>query len=178
MQRLVILLVNTLVNLTGLYFIPHAIAQETDNCYMINSAGTLVNLSRLCTNNYPQTAIQSQVFTTKIKRRYGGTPVIDVTFNGVQQFEMLLDTGATQTTITAAMATQLGLTPTATQTVQVASGEMVMLPVGRVTSIQVGGAMINDAKVLIAPLPLLGQNFFSRYDITIKQHVIEFHVRS
>jgi len=33
------------------------------------------------------------VFQAPIKRRASGTPVINVTFNGTQQFEMIVDTG-------------------------------------------------------------------------------------
>ena len=35
-----------------------------------------------------------KVFQAKIKRRAGGTPVIDVVFNGNKTFEMIVDTGA------------------------------------------------------------------------------------
>ncbi|MGF1676550.1 MAG: hypothetical protein ACFCUV_23155, partial [Rivularia sp. (in: cyanobacteria)] len=40
---------------------------------------------------------QAMVFSSPIKRRVGGTPIIDVTFNGQQQFEMIVDTGASGT---------------------------------------------------------------------------------
>ncbi|OKH28472.1 retropepsin-like aspartic protease family protein [Chroogloeocystis siderophila] len=178
MQLPILLLIKITVTLVGINFIvPQANAQEAERCYMINATGTVVNLSQLCTNYQRSPLTTRQVFTAKIKRRYGGTPVIDVTFNNQQKFEMILDTGATQTTITSAKANQLGLIPVDSQRVQVASGEAVSLPIGRVESIEVGGAILRDTKVLVAPLPLLGQNFFSRYDLTIKQDVVEFHLR-
>ncbi len=34
---------------------------------------------------------------TKIKRRRGGCPVVDVTFNGDHEQEMIVDTGASMT---------------------------------------------------------------------------------
>lgn len=177
MRRIILFFIKTIVAVAGINFIvPPAIAQEVETCYMIDSAGVVINLSQLCTE-YQRSRTTPQVFTAKIKRRHGGTPIIDVKFNGQQQFEMILDTGATQTTITAAMANQLGLVPVDSQIVQVASGEAVKLPIGRVASIEVGGAILSDTEVLVAPLPLLGQNFFSRYDVTIKQDVVEFHVR-
>jgi aspartyl protease family protein len=176
MQRIVLFLIKMIVTLAEINFLPQASAQEAE-CYMINSAGAVVNLSNLCLQDQRSHSNTPEVFTARIKRRYGGIPVIDVTFNGQQQFEMIVDTGATQTSITPAMANQLGLVPVGSQIVQVANGEAVRLPIGRVTSIEVSGATLGDTQVLIAPLPLLGQNFFSRYDMTIRQNVVEFHVR-
>ncbi len=178
MRRTILLLFKTTLTVLGINFIAlPANAQEVESCYMINSTGAVVNLSQLCKNYQHLPPTTRQVFTAKIKRRYGGTPVIDVTFNNKQKFEMILDTGATQTTITEAMANHLGLVPVGSQIVQVASGEAVSLPIGRIESIEVGGAILRDTQVLVAPLPLLGQNFFSRYDLTIKQDVVEFHTR-
>lgn len=178
MQRTILFFIQIFVTIAGInLLLPRVSAQEAEHCYMINSAGALVNLSKLCPEYQRSHSSTPQVFTAKIKRRHGGTPVIDVTFNGKQQFEMILDTGATQTSITPTMANQLGLVPVGSQRVQVANGEMIELPTGSVTSIEVNGAILNDSKVLIAPIPLLGQNFFSRYDVTIRQNVVEFHVR-
>ncbi|MUL38370.1 retropepsin-like aspartic protease family protein [Gloeocapsopsis dulcis] len=178
MQQIILFFIKTIVTFAGINFVlPPAIAQEAENCYMIDSAGTVVNLSNLCPEYQRSQSKTPQIFTARIKHRYGGIPVIDVTFNGQQQFEMIVDTGATQTSITPAMANQLGLVPVGSQIVQVASGEAIKLPTGRVSSIEVSGAILGDSQVLIAPLPLLGQNFFSRYDVTIRQNVVEFHVR-
>ncbi|MBE9192076.1 retroviral-like aspartic protease family protein [Gloeocapsopsis crepidinum LEGE 06123] len=185
MQRIVLISIKIIVTVAGINLIlskavptvSYANTQKAENCYMINAAGAVVNLSNLCPDSQRSQSKTPEVFTARIKRRYGGIPVIDVTFNGQQQFEMIVDTGATQTSITPAMADQLGLIPVDSQIVQVASGEAVRLPVGRVTSIEVSGAILGDTQVLIAPLPLLGQNFFSHYDVTIRQNVVEFHVR-
>lgn len=160
---------------------PAAIAQDAEGCFMVNSSGEMINLSSLC--RVPESSVPASILTTgvsprvvqaKIKRRQAGTPVIDVTFNGKQQFEMLLDTGATQTTITPEMANALKLVPVGTATAHIASGEAVQFPIGRVDSIGVGGAVINNSTVLIGAFPLLGQNFFGRYDMTIKRNVVEF----
>lgn len=158
-----------------------ALAQDADNCFMVNSSGEVVNLTQLC--GVPDSPAlfsaesSPRVFQAKIKRRQAGTPVIDVTFNGKQKFEMLLDTGATQTTITPAMASALKVVPVGTALAHIANGEAVQFPIGRVNSIGVGGAVINDSTVLIGAVPLLGQNFFGGYDITIKRNVVEFHVQ-
>ena len=117
------------------------------------------------------------VFQTQIKRRLGGTPVVEVTFNGQHTFEMILDTGASQTTITPRMAAALSVVPVGVERARVASGEVMEFPVGRVTSLAVGGAVMNDALVSVGPVALLGQNFFGDYDVTIKQKVVEFRVR-
>ena len=167
-----------LIFVTGFTLIPTTVlAQETDGCYMVNSSGGVINLASLCGVTFKQILTKPGVFQTKIKRRDGNIPVIDVTFNGKQRFEMLLDTGATQTTITPEMATAIGVVPNGVEKASVASGDIVNFPTGRVTSIEVGGATIQDATVSIGPTGLLGQNFFGGYDLTIKRDVVEFHLQ-
>ena len=158
------------------YSTPAAIVQEAEACFMISSSGNVVNLTSLCGGTSKGAPTNPRVFQAKIKRREGGTPVIDVTFNGKQKFEMLLDTGASQTTITPLMADALGVVPLGTEKAQVASGEVVEFSMGRVASIEVGGAVIHDTMVSIAPFPLLGQNFFGGYEVIIRRDVVEFHV--
>lgn len=161
-----------LVHQTSNYNMPAA-AQDAEGCFMVNSSGEVVDLASLC--GVSASISPPRVFQTKIKRRQAGTPVIDVTFNGKQKFEMLLDTGATQTTITPAMANALKVVPVSTATAHIASGQVVQFPIGRVDSIGVDGAVIGNSIVLIGAFPLLGQNFFGKYDITIKRDVVEFH---
>lgn len=163
-----------LLHQTSNYGLPAAIAQDAEGCFMVNSSGEVVNLSSLCGDS-ASISPKPRVFQTKIKRRQAGTPVIDVTFNGKQKFEMLLDTGATQTTITPAMANALKVVPVSTAIAHIASGQVVQFPIGRVDSIGVDGAVIGNSMVLIGAFPLLGQNFFGDYDITIKRDVVEFH---
>jgi len=156
---------------------PAAIAQDAEGCFMVNSSGEVVNLTSLCGVPSREVFTKPKVFQAKIKRRQAGTPVIDVTFNGKQKFEMLLDTGASQTTITPEMANALKVVPVGTAIAHIASGEVVQFPMGRVDSIGVGGAVIDESMVLIGAVPLLGQNFFGGYDITIKRDVVEFHAQ-
>ncbi|MEG4070406.1 retropepsin-like aspartic protease [Microcoleus sp. Pol11C2] len=121
-----------------------------------------------------------QVFQAKIKRRAGGTPVIDVVFNGNKTFEMILDTGASGTLISQQMATALGVRPVRTVRAGIADGSVVEFPIGRVRSIRVGGAVIQNVEVAIAkqmPIGLLGHDFFGNYDVKIKKDVVEFYVR-
>ncbi|MER3491704.1 MAG: hypothetical protein C4323_04850 [Mastigocladus sp. ERB_26_2] len=118
------------------------------------------------------------VFVAPIKRRIGGTPIIDVTFNGNQQFEMILDTGASGTVITQGMATALGIVPFGKAKANTASAKAVEFPIGYVNSIEVAGVTVNKIPVAIAgselETGLLGHDFFGDYEITIKRDVVEF----
>lgn len=128
------------------------------------------------------TPTSSGVFQAAIKSRHGGTPVVDVTFNDSTQFEMIVDTGASGTVITQQMAAVLGVVPIGKATANTASDRNVEFSIGNVNSIEVGGAVVNNVAVAIAPtanldLGLLGQDFFSNYDVTIKRDVVEFRPR-
>ena len=146
----------------------------------------------LSINRYPRIPIQappslaiptsSGVFQAAIKNRRGGTPVVDVIFNGGEQFEMIVDTGASGTVITQQMASALGVVPIGRARANTASDRNVEFAVGNIRSIEVGGAVINNVPVAIAPtanldMGLLGQDFFSNYDVTIKRDVVEFRPR-
>src|SRR4028119_6696 len=121
-----------------------------------------------------------KVFQAKIKRRAGGTPVIDVVFNGNKTFEMIVDTGASGTLITQRMASLLGVRPVRTVRAGIADGSVVEFPIGMVRSIRVGGAAVQNVEVAIAKqmeIGLLGHDFFGNYDVKIKKDVVEFYVR-
>lgn len=107
-----------------------------------------------------------------IEDRAGGIPVVAVTFNGNRRFPMLLDTGASITIITPEMAKALRFRQEGTINIQVASGQSKKIPVGRVASIEVGGYVINNFEVAVAPTPLLGQNFYSRFNMTIRENFV------
>jgi predicted aspartyl protease len=115
-----------------------------------------------------------------IKRRLGNTPVIDVTFNNKQTFEMILDTGANGTLITRRMANKLKVNATGTMEAQIADGSQVKFRTGQIKSIVVGGVVAKDIKVAIAPnagIGLLGHDFFGNYDIKLLEKEVEFHQR-
>jgi|SRR6476646_5729502 len=173
-----------------------AIAQELDGCYMLNPAGKAINLSKLCGNavsSSPTTggtlstfinsnALSSgQVFQARILRREAGTPIIGVTFNGSQTFEMIVDTGASGTVITQRMAAMLRLVPVAKLKFDTASAKGIELPLGKIHRMEVNGATAQGLLVAIAgpelETGLLGHDFFGKYDITIKRDVVEFRVR-
>ena len=155
-----------------------ATADDPGACYMITSSGKTVGLGRLC-GNVP-VASENRVFRVPIKRRFGGTPVIEVTFNNKKTFEMIVDTGSSETIITQGMANTLELQPTGTMQAQIADGSQVEFPTSKLKSIAVGGVTTNNLRVAIAPkasIGLLGHDFFGSYDIKILEKEVEFHHR-
>jgi aspartyl protease family protein len=163
------------------------LAQTANICYMVGPSGQVVNLNGLCGSQQP-TAVKSSsgslpvgVHRVKIKRREGGTPVIEVSFNGKQTFEMIVDTGASSTVVTQKMAEALQVMPVGIATVDTASEKGVKVPIGYVKSVEVNGAKAQDLLVAVAgpelDIGLLGQDFFKDFDVTMKQDYIEFHRR-
>jgi predicted aspartyl protease len=125
--------------------------------------------------------ISPQFFTVPILGQRGGTPIVEVTFNGTRKFEMLFDTGATGTLITLPMAQALRLKAVGLDQVTVADGATVIVPVALLKSLEVDGRLKRDMRVWVSPgvreMGLLGQDFFEGYDISIKENVIEFRRR-
>jgi predicted aspartyl protease len=171
---------------------PRAIAQESDGCFMIDSSGRRIDLGALCNRDAQQTLPRSQpqpasatttsdgVVQVKIKRRARGTPVIDVTFNHNQTFEMILDTGASGTLITARMANSLQLQTVGVINATIADGRKVQFPVGIIGSMSVGSASVSNVPVAISDqidVGLLGHDFFENFDIKIKKDTVEFYPR-
>jgi predicted aspartyl protease len=120
----------------------------------------------------------NEVFIAPIKRRIGGTPIIEVTFNGTQRFEMIVDTGASGTVITQKIAAALGVVTVGKAKANTASAKAVEFPIGYLDSMEVGGMTVNKVPVAIAGTELetglLGHDFFGNYDVTIKRNVVEF----
>src|SRR5579883_1648810 len=186
LRSVTVLSLSLFVTLSGLGLT--AIAQDS-GCYMVTASGKVMNLSGLCGSSSRQTSAptlskrssRAGVFQVPIKRREHGIPVLDVTFNGNQTFEMMMDSGASVTTLSRRMATALGVVAEGKAIISTASAQAVETGVGRVRSIEVGGATVNNAMVLIAGPELddglLGENFLKHYDVMIKQNVVEFHVR-
>ncbi|MFB2876582.1 TIGR02281 family clan AA aspartic protease [Floridanema aerugineum] len=141
-----------------------------------------VSLESKCTTKLSTSAPSGTVIRVPIKRREFGTLVIDVTLTNAnikQTFEMMLDTGASGTAITQEMAARLKVETFAVAKVSTAAGGA-LIGVGCVDAIQVAGASLKNVPVGIPPgleIGLLGQDFFSRYDMTIKNNIVEFRVR-
>jgi len=155
----------------------------------IASAPTLLPITPptdITSNSQPQvlssdvSSRAGRTYIARIKRRAGGTPVIDVTFNGQRTFEMIVDTGASGTVITNEMASTLGVSVIGKAKVDTASDKSVEVPLAYVNSIAVGGAVIKGVVVAIGnalDVGLLGHDFFDDYDVTIKRDVVEFKQR-
>lgn len=159
-----------------------ASARDLGGCFLVDESGQHVDLGSLCGKGNADTsgAGRSGVFRTPIKRRRGGIPVIDVTFNGGETFEMMLDTGASGVVVPANVARQLRLQTERIALVSTPSSRSVRLPVSRVASLEVAGIVARNIEVIVTPaldLGLLGQSFFGSYDITIREDVIEFRSR-
>jgi len=159
-------------------------SQQLDHTLTASSGAATGNLysqfHRAPSNPAAKPSANQKVFQAKIKRRVGGTPVIDVVFNGNKTFEMIVDTGASGTLISQRMATALGVRPVRTVRAGIADGSVVVFPIGVVRSIRVGGAAIQNVEVAIAKqmqIGLLGHDFFGNYDVKIKKDVVEFYVR-
>jgi len=124
---------------------------------------------------------RTPVFRAPILRRAGGTPVIAVTFNGTQRFEMVVDTGASGTLITPHMAAALNVVPVGQAMANTASARNVAFPLGYVRSIEVDGAIAPNMLIAVSgpelDVGLLGHDFFGNFDVTIRQDVVEFRPR-
>ncbi|NJL20378.1 MAG: aspartyl protease [Leptolyngbyaceae cyanobacterium SM1_3_5] len=111
-------------------------------------------------------APSNSVFRAPILRRVGGIPVIAVTFNDTQQYEMIVDTGASGTLITLQMAAALNVVPVGQATASTASARNVTFPLGYVQSVEVDGAIASNVLVAVAgpelDIGLLGQDFFGQ----------------
>ncbi len=170
-----------------------AIAQEYPGCFMLDEAGNRKDLTISVCGLFPEDLPEEVSTSTTtagvyqipiVKRTNGeeGSPIVNVTFNDGQSYEMILDTGATSTLITQEMADSLKVIPSGRGTATVADGRVVEIGIGLVSSISAGGLEFKQFTVTIAPpeqkVGLLGQDFFGRYDMSIKEKVVELRARS
>ncbi|MCL2925349.1 MAG: retroviral-like aspartic protease family protein [Trichodesmium sp. MAG_R04] len=166
------------------------IAQEYPGCFMVDELGNkkdlTISVCGLFEEELPEEVSTSSptagIYQIPIKGRLGGTPVVDVTFNGNKTYEMLLDTGATRTFITQEMADSLKIIPSGQGIVTVADGRDIELKRGIVGSISAGDLEFKQFIIGILPplakSPLLGQDFFGNYDMTVKEKLVELRIRS
>jgi Tfp pilus assembly protein PilF len=131
---------------------------------------------------------KNDLIRVPIKYSHHGIPVIEVRFNGQYTFDMMLDTGAGRTLISAKMAAIMGVRTTGQSWGTMADGRSVQMGDGWVQSIGVGASendcengVVKDLRVFICDADtegLLGQNFLMNYDLRIFARTIEFHVKS
>ena len=174
--------------LAGIILIPPSVkAQEHSDCFMLDENGQSIDMGELCggtplnpTPNPNRNTLGSGVFQAQIKRRVSGIPVINVKFNGHKTYEMMVDTGASNTVLTVEVAQSLKLQPQGVALVNTPSDTKVPFPLTSVSSMEAGGIVAKNVVVVVSPsLPmgLLGQDFLGNFDVTIKKHIIEFRAR-
>ncbi len=171
-----------------------AIAQDSSDCFMIDSRGRRIDLSKLCGGNdsnpikpTAQPPQSSEVrsdpngkIKIRIKRFRNKIPTVDVVFNGDRTYEMIFDTGASRTLITSEMAKSLSVVSYNHADFNIADGSNVRFPIGEVKSIEIGSFKIQVMPVVIAEradIGLLGNDFFGNFDIKIGRSEIELSPR-
>lgn len=138
------------------------------------------NIDRFKGNNSdiatgPVTEPRRGIYRAAIKYYSSGIPVVDVTFNGRERFEMMVDTGASATMITESMAQRLRVKTVGSVEAMTPSGKT-QFKVGYIDSMVVGGGSLQSFPVAIGPVALLGHDFFGDCNISIKrnQNIVEF----
>jgi len=114
-------------------------------------------------------------YQATIKSYRNNIPIIDVMFNGSVSFEMMVDTGASNTMITESMSKILQVKAVRSVPARTPSGE-VEFQVGYVDSIGIGDNSVEGLPVAIGTEALLGHDFFGDCNINIKrdQNIVEF----
>lgn len=170
------------VSLSLSYPTTETLAQS--ECFIQGHDGRSIDLSRLCGDGQNRTETKPRnptSFSLPIKRRIGGTPTVDVTFNGKHRYEMLFDTGASSTVISADMAEAIGVKKEREIAARTAGG-IVTAYLGRISSMESGNLAHKNLMIGISDhidgLGLLGQDFFGDFDVTIKKEVIVLHPRA
>ena len=173
-------LFNIAILIGGIALIPpNIITQAQQACFLQGADGRQIDLGHLCGKSQTTTVTDTKSFQIPIKRRVGGIPTVEVTFNGKHTFEMLFDTGASAIAISPSMAAILDIKVENTEVMNTPNGK-ITASIGRVASVQAGNYKAQNLQVGILPvenLALLGQNFYGHYDVTIKQKVIELRER-
>ncbi|MEM6449326.1 MAG: retroviral-like aspartic protease family protein [Cyanobacteria bacterium P01_D01_bin.105] len=142
-----------------------AIQTETAQIEPIQTEASQSSYSRL-----------ASTVSVPIIRRLHGTPVVQVMFNDSKTYEMILDTGASRTLITRAMANELGVVPNDRMIAATASEAQVAFDLGQMRSISIESVRLSNAQVSIGDsvdIGLLGNDFLRGYDVTIRAREIE-----
>jgi clan AA aspartic protease (TIGR02281 family) len=116
-----------------------------------------------------------QTETVELIRR-NGVDHVDVMLNGKGPFRMVFDTGAGPTTLSSALATELGLKPTGRSVnLVVADGSKVTAKEMVIRTVSLGRLQIKDVTCVVMPEekkevePLLGQSILQRFDFKYTQ---------
>ena len=116
---------------------------------------------------------EKSVLTEVVELRHkGGVYEVDVTFNGKTTVPLVFDTGASFTTISAALATRIGLKPQPSDKkveLHVADGGVITANLMTIPSMRVGKFTVNNIACAVMPpdkadIPLLlGQSFHRHF---------------
>ena len=118
--------------------------------------------------------------TVPIKSYHQHLPVVDVLFDGIAQFDVVIDRNAPNSIITRQMANQLNLNLVSYRYVYLADGTPMELSIAHLRSVKLGELVVTDVYVAIAPdnaTVVLGKDCFSTYSIRISGNEITFSRR-
>jgi len=111
-------------------------------------------------------------------RPAGNAMIVSASLNGSAEAKLMLDTGASLTTVSPAVAQRAGMKvdpPLRTEIITVVGGRTVTVPIVRVQSLKVGDAIVDDMEIgVFDALPddknadgLLGNDFLRRFRFSI-----------
>lgn len=110
-------------------------------------------------------------------RRHNNSLLIDVMINDRGPYTLVLDTGASTTTVSPNLAAEAGLRPTGEQAMVAGVGGMSVAEVAIMDTVSVNGARVDDLQVTIHNIPilasinahgLLGQDYLNHFSMTLE----------
>jgi clan AA aspartic protease (TIGR02281 family) len=120
---------------------------------------------------------QPPVATVRIPlQRRGGVVLLPVRINGKEAGAVILDTGASFTSISVAAAAQLGIRPSGAGSVRlITANGAVQAPLAILEEVEIGGAVAQHVPAVIHELPglppgvvgLLGMSFLDRFQVNL-----------
>lgn len=123
---------------------------------------------------------RSRSFTIPIIKKLDGVPIIEVTINGQERFQMMLDTGASKTLLTKGAKQKLALQAIGSTAASTANGKANFETVA-LDSIQFGAGVTSNLSVAVAndnmSYGLLGHDVYQGYDITLREDTVLFEKR-
>ncbi|MBE9060769.1 retroviral-like aspartic protease family protein [cf. Phormidesmis sp. LEGE 11477] len=123
------------------------------------------------------TRSNSKGTTLTIKSFSRHLPVVEAMFNGIANFDVVIDRNAPHSIITQRIAKQLRLQEISYQYVYLADGTPMELSIAQLRSVVIGTVIVPDVKVAIAPdnaTVVLGKDCFSAYRIRINGNEMAF----
>lgn len=109
-------------------------------------------------------------------QRRGGSAVVSARVNGEAVGALILDTGASYTSLSTAVATRLGISSSGNATVRLATASgVIQAPLALLDEVDIGGAVARHVPVVIHDLPgvpsnvvgLLGMSFLERFRVNL-----------